>query len=105
AGLPEPPARPARLPSDRAFPVDFPEPIRYDPTRKRLVYRGFMTSTSYAYLRDHSHDLAYLTALDVLYQDSAYSHPDAPPAGAVWLWLLVSAGMVALAVAFWMLAR
>jgi hypothetical protein len=104
-GLPETSARLDHQPEDLAFPDDFPEPIRFDPKRKRLVYRGFMTSTSYAYLRGRSHDLAYLTALDALYQDSAYTHPDAPPAGVAWLWLLVAAGMIALAVAFWVLVR
>jgi len=55
-----------RLPEGLHIPDDFPEPIHYDPERRLLLYRGFMTSMSYKYLRGLSTDLTFLAALDVL---------------------------------------
>ena len=68
AGLPEVSARLDRLPNGIPFSDNFPEPIRFDPTRKRLLYRGFMSSVSYRYLHGLSTDPAYVSALDLLFR-------------------------------------
>jgi len=59
AGLPETAARLDHLPQGLDFPADFPEPMHFEPERKRLIYRGFMCSVSYAYLRGLSTGTAY----------------------------------------------
>src|SRR5690242_6979736 len=73
AGLPETGARLDRLPAGLQIPEDFPEPIRYDPARKLLVYRGFMSSTSYRFLHSLSADRAFIEALDGLFMGTAYT--------------------------------
>ena len=89
-----------RLPEGVVFADGFAEPIRYDTTRRALIYRGLMLSASYADLRRVSHDPAYLTALDELYIATAL------PAGgtARWpLWLaLALLGAAALAGGWWL---
>jgi hypothetical protein len=106
AGLPETTARLDRLPPDLVLPDDFPEPIRYDPGAKRLVYRGFMCSSSYAYLRNCCRDLAYLNALDSLFQQTAATlgarHRKSKKRS--WPWLLVAGAAIAAAVA-WLLMK
>src|SRR5262245_47739844 len=86
-----------RLPEGLAFPNDFPKPIRYDPSHKVLVYTGLMTSTSYRFLRGLSHDVAYLDALDYLFQQSACAPANDRPARRIRFWLLIAAcvGVVA----------
>ena len=106
AGLPETAARLDRLPADLALTEDFPEPLHFDPGAKRLLYRGFMCSSSYAFLRTCCKDLHYLNALDSLFQQTAgalgarrkqsQSHP--------WRWVL-AAGVAGAAAVAWMLMR
>jgi len=103
AGLPESAVRLERLPAGVDFPEGFPEPIRFDPRRNRLVYRGFMTSNSYRFLHGQSSDLAYLAALDALFLDSSYTMAGASPRGRALRWLLGAAGAVAVAAAAWAL--
>ncbi len=105
AGLPETSIRLERLPPNLQFNDDYPEPIRYDAQRKRLVYRGFMTSVSYTYLRRRSGDPAYLEALDALFQESAYTHPSLRRKGQRWLWALGAAAAVGVAVVIRILMR
>ena len=107
AGLPETRARLARLPQNLSFPDHFPEPIQLDAQRKLLVYRGFMSSRSYAYLREHSADLAYLSALDYLFQESARHNPAARSHGRSWRWrrLLMAFAVLVTAVLTWALFR
>jgi hypothetical protein len=105
AGLPETAARLEKLPPGLQFPDDFPEPIRFDPGRKLLIYRGFMSSVSYRFLHDLSPDLAFLSALDVLFLASAYIL--AEPRSARWIWACL-VGVVCLggaAVTAWLLLR
>ena len=105
AGLAETAVRLERLPAGVEFSEDFPEPIRFDPRRNRLVYRGFMTSNSYRFLHGQSSDLAYLAALDALFLDSSYTMAGASPRGKAW-WGLVGAAFVAAAAAVaWLLRR
>lgn len=98
AGLPETSARLESLPPDIEFPDDFPEPIRYDASRKRLVYRGFMTSVSYRFLHGLSPDSDYITALDYLFQASSYTLERPSRLATMMPWLLgaslVLVGMV-----------
>jgi hypothetical protein len=105
AGLPETAVRLDRLPAGVEFPEDFPEPIRFDPRRSRLVYRGFMTSNSYRFLHAQSSDLAYLAALDALFLDSSYTMAGASSGGKVWRWLLGAAIVAAAAAVAWLLRR
>jgi hypothetical protein len=60
-------ARLDHLPSGLAFGDDFPEPIRFDPATKQLVYRGFMSYGSFRYLWQLHSDPAYGRALDELF--------------------------------------
>jgi hypothetical protein len=88
AGLPQISARLDSLPEGVLFPEDFAEPIQYDPQRKRLLYRGFMCSSSYAFLRSISSNTAYTAAVDDLFQASA-SVLDTPGAAKrLWPWLV-----------------
>src|SRR5690349_1073273 len=91
AGLPETAARLERLPAGVRLPDDFPEPIRFDPARKLLIYRGFMSSTSYRFLHGLSADLAFMDALDRLFMSSAYA---CAGGRRLWPWLLVGAASV-----------
>ncbi len=91
-----------RLPPNLLFPEDFPEPITYDPGRHQLKYRGLMFSGSYTYLRQLSHDPAYLAALDQLFIGT--SSP-ASRSGR-WALLIAAAAGVALTVfATWWFLR
>jgi hypothetical protein len=99
AGLPETSTRLDHLPPGLDFPDDFPEPICFDPKRKRLVYRGFMTSLSYRYLHGLSTDIAYIEALDLLFEESAYTLDRGRGLGRVWPWLL-AASLLLSAMAF-----
>jgi hypothetical protein len=89
AGLPEFSARLARLPAGLNLDDGSPEPIRFDPQRKRLSYRGFMSSASYRYLHGLSTDPAFVAAVDALFQTSADALP-APGRARLWLWLLAA---------------
>jgi hypothetical protein len=103
AGLPELSARLERPPAGLDFPADFPEPLCYDPARRRLLYRGFMCSASYLYLRTLSADPLYLAALDALFQSSA----DALPGGQKRLraWLVAALCLAGAGAAAWALLR
>jgi hypothetical protein len=103
-GLPETSARLDGLPAGLAFPEDFPEPIQFDDRRKRLVYRGFMCSTSYAYLRHLSTDRTYLTALDTIFSSTSETLRPARR-GRMWAWVLAAAGCVLAAGAVWQALR
>lgn len=55
------------LPEGITFGPTFPEPIHFDPIKKRLHYRGLMYHGSYSYLRDLDKHASYLVAIDQLY--------------------------------------
>ena len=103
AGLPETAARLDRLPADLDLADDFPEPIHFDPAGKKLVYRGFMSSSSYAFLRDRCKDLAYLRALDVLFQQTARCRRPPPRSSKRSWWWLAAVGVAVMAAAAWTL--
>jgi hypothetical protein len=98
AGLPEFSARLARLPAGLSLRNGFPEPIRHDPERKRLFYRGFMSRASYRYPHGLSADPAYVAVLDALFQASSEALP-----ARVRLrpWLLATACLAAAGAAVW----
>ena len=101
AGLPEMAAKLDCLPAGVHFPDDFPEPIRFDPVRKLLIYRGFMSSTSYRFLHGLSADRAFMEALDGLFLGSAYAGKGG---GRVWPWVLAgTASLIGSAALAWML--
>jgi hypothetical protein len=104
AGMPETVAPLPRLPNGVKLSDDFPEPIRYDPDRKRLIYRGFMSSASYRFLHNLSTDPAYVAALDVLFQASAYVL-DKPAGGRLWRWLVAFGAVAAAIAAAWRFLR
>jgi hypothetical protein len=104
AGLPEISTRLDRLPEGLEFPDDFPEPLRYEPHRKRLVYRGFMSSASYSFLRGRNADRAFLVAVDELFQASAYTVPANSSVKRILPWL-VSASCLGAAAVAWTLLR
>lgn len=70
-------ARLTRLPSGLKLAEDFPEPIRYDVDSKQLQYRGYMSKSSYDFLRSLHRDVDFQRALEVLFRDSssAWSSP------------------------------
>jgi hypothetical protein len=103
AGLPETSARLDTLPAGLDFPDAFPEPIRYDPARKRLVYRGFMSSVSYRFLHELSAETAYLNALDDIFQDSSYALRRPKQRPHLWPWLVGAAGLAGAVGASWSL--
>jgi hypothetical protein len=105
AGLPETYASLKRLPADLGLPDKFPEPIQYDPATKRLVYRGFMCSKSYAFLRECSRDLEFLEALDSLFEQTAaaMSARVRKPRNRIGRWLLAAAVAIGAVVLAWKL--
>jgi hypothetical protein len=103
AGQPETATRLDGLPKGVSFPDDFPEPIRFDPVRKLLIYRGFMSSVSYRFLHGLNSDPAFLAALDVLFLATAYAQ--AGQGRRLWPWLLGVAGLAAAGTVAWLLLR
>ena len=105
AGLPETSARLERLPEGLELPEGLPEPIRFDPARQRLVYRGFMCSASYSFLRGLSTDTAYLLAVDELFQASSYTLDNGKGGARVWPWLLGTGCLGMTSAVAWMVFR
>jgi hypothetical protein len=105
AGLPETSARLDRLPKRVKFREDFPEPIHYDRQGRCLVYRGFMASASYRFLHSLSTDSDYLTALDQLYEASAYALPGPGKPRHLWVWLFWATALAAAALGVWSVWR
>ena len=97
-GKPETSARLDRLPPGLTFPTAFPEPISYDPARKLLVYRGFMSYASFEFLHQLSNDPAFGVALDQLYAQSA---PAVPFRRRRLWWLVATLLVIALAAWWW----
>ena len=92
-------ARLEKLPQGLNFPVELTERIRFDPSHKQLVFHGFMTKAGYDRLRELSTDAAYLRAVELLFQRSAYEVPGA----SLWnarvvggLVIVLAAGVIAL---------
>jgi hypothetical protein len=80
------------LPAGVEFGDDFPEPIRYDATLRRLSYRGLMPHASYAFLRSLSADLPYQIAIERLFIASS---PPAVHSETRAKWLAAAAAIAA----------
>ena len=85
-------ARLAALPAGVQFLDDFAEPIRYDAARRLLLYRGFMTNTSFVELQRLSRDLDFARALEHLFTASAQETEPKPKS---WLWVVTGAIVLA----------
>ncbi len=90
------------LPAGVCFAEDFPEPIRFDAARKQLLYRGFMSYSSFCYLQQLHSDASYAKALDRLFQASTRTPEERSLKRTSGWWLTVLAaaalGIVAIAV-------
>jgi hypothetical protein len=92
-----------RLPSGVQFDENFPEPIRYDATKRTLHYRGFMPHYSFVELQKLSNELDYLQALERLFAESA--NPTVPTSKInTWL-LLTPAAILSLLIVGWLCWR
>lgn len=90
-----------RLPEGLEFPDGLRDHISYDSERRQLVFRGFMSSGDYYFLRMCSSDPEYIQALNELHEKSAFELHCRPRIVPVWLWALVAASFV-LAGLVWM---
>jgi hypothetical protein len=99
-GLPEVAAKLTALPNDLQFPDDFPEPICFDTARKLLLYRGFMSYSSYRCLRQLHADTEYTRALEELFIASSGVQQPASQGSGWWIIVLcLAVASAALAVA------
>ena len=89
------------LPEGLEFPHGLRDRISYDPAQKQLVFRGFMSSADFYFLRECSDDPAYLGALEELHRASDFQQIHHASAVPKWLWGLVTACFVGTAV-FWL---
>jgi hypothetical protein len=89
------------LPEALEFPDDLRDRISYDSERRLLVFRGFMSSADYCFLRSCSGDANYIRALNELHENSAFEIHCRPQIVPLWLWALVTASF-ALAALVWL---
>jgi hypothetical protein len=83
------------------FDDDYPDPIRYDASRRVLRYRGRMSHASFMRLQVLSNDRSYQRALEQLFVASALPPEARAPVSWV-LWPALAAGLlVALLAAGW----
>jgi hypothetical protein len=92
-------ARLELLPSGLNFPEDFPEPIHYDVVRRQLVYRGFMSYSSFCFLQKLHADPGYARALDELFT-SSIRPPKTPSVSARWIAIITGIVIVFAAMAW-----
>lgn len=95
-----------RLPAEVRLQENFPEPIHYDAESKRLIYRGFLVTSSFRYLLSLSSDLDYIRAIHELNAHCVAVDSGKNGGGGKGLWWVL--GMVALAAAAglaWLLWR
>ena len=90
-----------RLPEGLEFPDGLRDHISYDSERRLLVFRGYMSSADYYFLRACSDDPEYIQALNELHEKSAFEVHCRPRIVPVWLWALVAASFL-LAGLVWM---
>ncbi len=64
------------LPDGLTFPPDFLDRIRYDPSSRRLIFRGFMSKTEFDRLCELSGNWSYRRALEDLFRLCV---PEPPP--------------------------
>lgn len=83
-----------RPPEGLEFPDGLRDHISYDSERRLLVFRGFMSSADYYFLRMCSNDSEYIQALNELHEKSAFEVHCRPRIVPVWLWALVAASFL-----------
>jgi len=86
-----------RLPEGLEFPTEYGRRISFDPDRRELVFRGFMSVADYCMLQRLSDDKHYHQALEQLHEHSGFHAIPQPLVTSVpaWLWALVAACFVA----------
>jgi hypothetical protein len=90
-----------QLPDGVDFPSGMRDRVTYDPERKLLIFRGYMSSADYCFLRSYSDDPEYVRALNDLHEKSAFEIHCRTRIVPLWLWALVSASF-ALAALVWL---
>jgi hypothetical protein len=90
-----------RLPDGFKFPDELRDRVSYDSERRLLIFRGFMSSAEYFFLRECSDDPDYLRALNELHEKSAFEIHHRSRIVPTWLWALVTASF-ALAGLVWL---
>lgn len=83
-----------RLPDGLEFPNGLRDHISYDSERRLLVFRGYMSSADYYFLRACSDDPEYIQALNDLHAKSAFEVHCRSRIVPVWLWALVAASFL-----------
>jgi hypothetical protein len=83
-----------RVPEGLEFPDGLRDHISYDSERRLLVFRGYMSSADYYFLRACSDDPEYIQALNELHEKSAFEVHCRPRIVPVWLWALVAASFL-----------
>jgi hypothetical protein len=67
------------LPDGVAFPGRLEDRVRFDPTRRRLIFQGFMTKCAYDELATLTDDAAYHRALEQLFVATSAAVSAGPP--------------------------
>ena len=62
----------SELPVGLTFPAELQDRVAYDATRRRLVFRGFMTKADYDRLANLSKDFHYERSLEALFVAASY---------------------------------
>lgn len=83
-----------RLPEGLEFPDGLRDHISFDSERRLLVFRGYMSSADYYFLRTCSADPEYIQALNELHEKSAFEVHCRPQIVPAWLWALVAASFL-----------
>lgn len=86
-----------KLPENLTFPEKLADHIRYDPTRRRLVFHGFMCKADYDRLTQLSSDIEFRRAIDELFVRATGEQVD-PGRWSRVVWVTVSIGMGVLGV-------
>lgn len=84
-----------RLPDGLVFPEELAQRIRYDATRRRLEFDGYMSKVEFDKLLRLHNDLEYQKALERLFQICVFENTPARPKR----WVAVGATLAAVLVA------
>jgi hypothetical protein len=92
-----------RLPDGFRFPTEFRGQVSFDPGRREIVFRGFMSAADYCLLHRLSDDKDYHRALQQLYHHSVFQAGGraAVTPVPVWLWALTAVCFVAAGLIWW----
>lgn len=91
-----------KLPEDLTFPEKLADHIRYDPTRRRLVFRGFMCKAEYDRLTQLNSDVEYRRAIDELFVRATDERVDPGKwSRTVWVTVSIGIGILGVCVVIW----